>query len=148
MFNKIYIPIDNSDISDKVLMEGLELAKITNACVRIVHVVSLEQIIFGIEMVGVSELKNTLLDIAKQLIEHVKNIPLFKELNAEAVILENYESDIATLVIDDAQNWQAGLFVLGSHHLGSFSHFITGGVAEDIAHKCDIPILLVTKHKT
>jgi nucleotide-binding universal stress UspA family protein len=147
MFKKIYTPIDNSDISDKVLNEALDLAKATNAKLRISHVVNLEQITFGIEMVGVAELKDTLLSIANKFLEHIKASVAEKGIDAEITLLENYGSDLATLIIDDAKGWGADLFILGSHHLGSFSHFITGGVAEDIAHDSDIPILLITKHK-
>lgn len=147
MFKKIYTPVDNSDISDKVLEESLDLAKATGAKLRIAHVVNLEQITFGIEMVGVAELKDTLLSIANKFLEHVKQSVAAKGVDAEIVLLENYGSDLATLIIDDAKVFGADLFVLGSHHLGSFSHFITGGMAEDIAHDSDIPILLITKHK-
>jgi nucleotide-binding universal stress UspA family protein len=147
MFNKIYTPIDNSDVSEKVLNESLELAKNSGAKLRIVHVVNLEQITFGIEMIGVAELKDTLLSIANKFLEHVKQTVAGIGVDAEITLLENYGSDLATLIIDDAKSWGADLFVLGSHHLGSFSHFITGGVAEDIAHDSDIPILLITKHK-
>lgn len=147
MFKRIYTPVDNSDISDKVLNEAIELAKSTAATLRIAHIVNLEQITFGIEMVGVAELKDTLLSIANKFMEHVKSLVKEKGINAEVTLLENYGSDLATLIIDDAKKWGAELFVLGSHHLGSFSHFVTGGVVEDIAQDSDIPILLITKHK-
>lgn len=147
MFHRVYAPIDNSDISDKVLNEALDLVKSSGAQLRIAHVVNLEQITFGIEMVGVAELKDTLLGIANKLLDHVKATIAEKGVTAEVVLLENYGADLATLLIDDAKSWSADLFILGSHHLGSFSHFITGGVAEDIAHDSDIPILLITKHK-
>ena len=147
MFKQIYTPIDNSDISEKVLNESLDLAKATGAKLRIAHVVNLEQITFGIEMVGVTELKDTLLSIANKFLEHIKQLVAGKGVDAEITLLENYGSDLATLIIDDAKSWGADLFILGSHHLGSFSHFITGGVAEDIAHDSDIPILLITRHK-
>ena len=147
MFHRIYAPIDNSDVSDKVLNEALDLVKASGAKLRIAHVVNLEQITFGIEMVGVAELKDTLLGIANKLLAHVKATVEAKGVEAEVVLLENYGSDLATLLIDDAKGWDADLFILGSHHLGSFAHFITGGVAEDIAHDSNIPILLITKHK-
>jgi len=147
MFKKIYTPIDNSDVSDKVLAEALDFAKAAGATLKIVHVVNLEQITFGIEMVGVAELKETLLSIANKFLSHVKELVAQKGVNAEVSLLENYGADLASLIIDDAKEWNTDLFILGSHHLGSFTHFITGGVAEDIAHDCDIPILLITKHK-
>jgi len=147
MFKRIYVPIDNSDISDKVLNEALNLASDKTIKLRIVHAVNLEQITFGIEMVGVAELKDTLLDIAHKLISHAKDVIAKKNIDAEVVLLENYGANLSDLIIDDAKKWNADLFVLGSHHLGSFSHFITGGVVEEIAHDVDIPILLITKHK-
>lgn len=147
MFKRIYAPVDNSDISDKVLAEALDLAKATGAELKIAHVVNLEQITFGIEMVGVGELTDTLKSIANKFLEHIKKLAESKGVKADISLLENYGSDLATLIIDDAKAFKADLFILGSHHLGSFSHFITGGVAEDIAHDSDIPILLITKHK-
>ncbi|MBY0379755.1 MAG: universal stress protein [Burkholderiales bacterium] len=147
MFKRIYVPIDNSDVSDKVLNEALDLAKANGSKVRVAHVVNLEQITFGIEIVGVAELKDTLVEIANKLLTHVRQTIASKDIDAEAILLENYGSDLATIIVDDAREWNADLFVLGSHHLGSLSHFITGGVAEDIAHDAEIPILLITKHK-
>jgi nucleotide-binding universal stress UspA family protein len=129
------------------LHESINLAKATNAKLKIAHVVNLEQITFGIEMVGVTELKDTLLSIANKFLQHIKAVVIDKGVDAEIVLLENYGSDLATIIVDDAKLWDTDLFVLGSHHLGSFSHFITGGVVEDIAHDCNIPILLITKHK-
>lgn len=147
MFKKIYVPIDNSDISDKVLTEAIDLVKATGAELRISHVVNLEQITFGIEMVGVAELKDALLNIGKTLIDQVKTKITEAGVNADVKLIENYGSDIATLISEDARAFGADLFILGSHHLGSFSHFITGGIAEELAHDTQIPILLITKHK-
>ena len=148
MFKKIYVPIDNTDISDKVLREAINLAKSSGAQLRIGHVVNLEQITFGIEMVGVAELKDALLNIGKTLIDQVKARLDSEGVSAEVKLIENYGSDIASLIAADAKEFNADLFVLGSHHLGSFSHFISGGIAEDLANDTDIPILLITKHKS
>lgn len=147
MFKKVYVPIDNSDISEKLLIEALTFAKATNAELRISHVVNFEQITFGIEMVGVAELKETLTEIANKFVAHIKEKMKTLGFDINVSLLENYGGDLASLIIEDAKKWGAELFVLGSHHLGSFSHFITGGVVEDIAHDCEIPILLFTKHK-
>ncbi len=147
MFKKIYVPIDNSDISDKVLGDAIAFAKSSGAKLKISHVVNLEQITFGIEMIGVAELKDTLMGIANRLVEHVKDVLKTNSVEAEVTLLENYGADLASLIVEDAKAWGADLFILGSHHLGSFAHFVTGGIAEDLAHDTNIPILLITKHK-
>lgn len=147
MFRNIYVPVDNTDISDRVLTEAIDLVKSTGAKLRISHIVNLEQITFGVEMVGVAELKDALLNIGKNLIEQIQQKITTAGITAEVKLIENYGSDTATLIVEDAKEFGADLFILGSHHLGSFSHFLTGGIAEDLAHDTDIPILLITKHK-
>lgn len=147
MFNRIYVPIDNSDVSDKVLQEAVKLVKSTNAKLRVAHVVNLEQVTFGIEMVGVAELKDALLGIGQSLINKVKDQLASAGVEAEVKLIENFGFEMSSLVIEDAKEFDADLFILGSHHLGSFSHFITGGIAEDLAKETDVPILLITKHK-
>lgn len=147
MFRRIYVPIDNSDVSDKVLKEAIKLAQSLNAELRISHVVNLEQVTFGIEMVGVSELKEALLGIANKLLDHVRKTIKVANVKAEVHLIENYGSDLVPLLIDDLSKWRADLIVLGSHHLGSFTHFVVGGVVEDLANETEVPILLVTKHK-
>lgn len=147
MFKKIYAPIDNTDVSEKVILEAITLAKANNAELRISHVANLEQITFGIEMIGVAELKDTLIEIGNKLLDHVKDLAKSNNLNVEVKLLESYGADLSELIVEDAKKWNADLFVLGSHHLGAFSHLITGGVVEDIAHDTEIPILLITKHK-
>lgn len=147
MFKKIYVPIDNSDISEKLLIEALTFAKSVNAELRISHVVNFEQITFGIEMIGVAELKDTLTEIANKFVAHTKEKMKALGFDIDVALIDNYGGDLASLIVEDAGKWGADLFILGSHHLGSFSHFITGGVVEDIAHDCEIPILLFTKHK-
>jgi nucleotide-binding universal stress UspA family protein len=92
MFKRVYVPIDNSDISDKVLQEAIDLVKATKAELRISHVVNLEQITFGIEMVGVAELKDALLNIGKTLIEQVKERIAKEGVPAEVKLIENYGS--------------------------------------------------------
>ncbi len=148
MFQKIYVPVDNSDLSDRVLNEALDLAKATKAELRVVHVVNLEQITFGIEMIGVAELKDALLNIGKSLIEQVnQKVKAAAVENVTVQMIENYGDDIGSLIVKDAKAFDADLFVLGTHHLGSFAHFITGGLVEDLTHDTEIPILLITKHK-
>lgn len=147
MFKRIYVPIDNSDISDKILQEAIKLVKSTNSDLRVVHVVNLEQITFGIEMVGVAELKDALVNIGQTLVDQIKEKLELDGVKAEVKLIENYGAEISSLILEDANEYGADLFVLGSHHLGSFAHFITGGIVEDLAHDSEIPILLVTKHK-
>ena len=147
MFNRVYVPIDNSDISDRVLKETMDLVESNGAKLKIVHVVNLEQITFGIEMVGVAELKNDTISAAQKFIEHVKETLKTRAIQAEIVLLENYGAGLANLIINDAKDWNADLFIIGSHNLGSFTHLIAGGVAENIAQNLEIPILLIPKHK-
>ena len=148
MFNRVYVPIDNSDISEHVLNKAIELVKSSSSAkLKIAHVVNLEQMTFGIEMIGANELKDDILSIAKKFIEHIKESLKNKNVQAEIVLLENYGAGLSDLLLEDAKAWDADLFMIGSHNLGSFTHLIAGGVAEDISHDASIPILLIPKRK-
>ena len=147
MFKRIYVPIDHSDVSMKVLHEAMDLVESSSAKLKIAHVINLEQISFGIEMVGVAELKDTLIAVGQKFVGHLKDLVQKRGLQAEIVLIENYGAGLSKLIIEDAKTWDADLFVIGSHHLGSFTHLITGGIAEDISHESNIPILLIPKHK-
>lgn len=146
MFNRVYVSIDNSDVSEHVLHEAIDLVNSYGAKLKIAHVVNLEQITFGIEMVGVANLKDSLLDSAKKFIEHIKEILKTRNIDAEIVLLENYGTGLANIILEDAKAYGTDLFIIGSHNLGSFTHLITGGVAEDIANDSEIPILLIPRH--
>ncbi len=147
MFHKIYVPVDSSDVSEHILNKAIELALSNNAKLRIAHVVNFEQMTFGIEMIGANELKDSILSIAKEFVEHIKETIKNKHVQAEIVLLENYGAGLSNLLLEDAKAWHTDLFIIGSHNLGSFSHLIAGGVAEDISQGSNIPILLIPKHK-
>ena len=67
--------------------------------------VNLEQITFGIEMVGVAELKDALLNIGKTLIDQVKERIAKEGVSAEVKLIENYGSDIGSLIAEDAKEF-------------------------------------------
>ena len=148
MFNRIYVPIDNSDISEHILNKAIELVKSNStAKLKVAHVVNLEQMTFGIEMIGANELKDSILSVAKKFVEHIKETLKNKNVQAEIVLLENYGAGLSSILLEDAKAWGTDLFIIGSHNLGSFTHLITGGVAEDISQGSTIPILLIPQHK-
>ena len=143
MFKKVYVPIDNSEISNKILQEAIDLVKATRAELRISHVIDLRYITFGFEKVGVAELKDALISIGKTLIDQAKAFTDREGIIAEVKLIENHGSDTISLIADDAKEFAADLFILGSHHLNFSSPFVSGGIVDNLVYKTQIPILLI-----
>jgi nucleotide-binding universal stress UspA family protein len=150
MFKKIYVPLDNSDVSDKLLKEVIKLAKDNTCHIRFAHVLNTPLLTYGTEMFGAADLENTILKIGQQLKEHVNKVIAQANLtaNTEFVLLnkENKTLELSHILVADATKWNADLFVLGSHHLGSITHVLSGGVVEKITKLSKIPLLIVTNH--
>jgi len=147
MFKRIYVPLDNSDVSDKVLRKVIDLVEgKSDVVVKVVHVVNLEQVAYGIGFIGSVDLKDTFMKIGNDLLDHAKKLLADANIKSESALLEDYIDNVATLLIKDAEQFGADLIAVGSHRLGGFSHFISGGVVEDLTNHSEVPLLLVTSH--
>ena len=148
MYKKIYIPIDNSDLSDKVLDEGIKLCENLNAELRVVHIIDLAHVTYGIEVIGLSEVKEALIKVATKLKSHILKKLQKTNLHYTVELIETYDLNVADLIIDDSNKWNADLLILGTHKLGSLTHIVSGGVIENISHLYNKPILLINKLKS
>ncbi len=147
MFKRVYVPVDNSDLCDKVLDESIKLCENLNAELRVVHVINLAHVTYGIEVIGFNEVKDAIIKVANRLKAHIVNKLQQTNLKFEVIIFETYDLNISDIIIEDSNKWKADLLILGTHRLGSLSHMISGGVVESISHNYHIPILLVNKYK-
>ena len=146
MFKRIYTSVDNSDVAQKVLTAAINLAKTTNATLKVVHVINVNQVNYNVEMFGVMEIKSALLASANQVKQHVLDILKEQQFTADVAILEENQSTLDQALLKDAKAWNADLLILGSHHLGSVTHLFHGGVIEAISKASSIPMLLISKN--
>lgn len=71
---------------------------------------------------------------------------LARSLGVEKVVVQAIEGDPASVLLEAAKDFDAGLIVVGSKGLTSAAHFILGSVASSVAHHapCDVLVAHTT----
>ena len=69
------------------------------------------------------------------------------EVTPEIKILESWGDKIASVLWDDAKNWQADLVVMGTHGWSGLMHILMGSVAEGLLKLVEVPILLIRNNE-
>lgn len=147
MYRRILVAIDGSDISSLALDQAVQLAADQRARLRIVHVVDLYQ--YATPVADGYAFDPTLLWEASR--EEGRQALLVAEAKArsaavdvETAMLEGDATQrVASLVVKDAQHWDADLIVLGTHGRRGFDRIFLGSVAETLVRMAPTPVLLV-----
>ncbi len=143
---KILIAVDDSKYSDIAASYGATLARKLEAKIAFVHVNELPVVpplasdpLVGEPNLMVPELMEVQEEAGKS---------LFDRLRQEYGIEDTPEFFTRTgmpkdEILDVADEWGAGMIVLGTHGRTGFDHFISGSVAEKIARHAKCPVLIV-----
>lgn len=148
MFKRIYIAIDESDLSERVLDEGIGLMKSFNASARVTNVADFTQFNLGIDVIGIEGLQEGVVNMSKELLD--KTCDRFKRHNITNYTtdsLSNVGGSVADTILQDAKEWGADMIVLGVHNLNFFTKLFTGSVIDGIVNNCSIPIMLIPSIK-
>lgn len=144
MYQRIFVPVDDSDTSNLALAEACKLAKACGARVRLVHVVDLAQFGWGgTEFLDASELQKSVKEAGEQVLSQAKQKAAALGIEPEGQILESWGDKIASVLMEDAANWGADLVVMGTHGWTGVMHLLMGSVAEGLLKLSDVPVLLV-----
>ena len=144
MYQRIFVPVDDSDTSNLALNEACRLAKELGASVRLVHVVDLAQFgCGGTEFLDASELQKSIKQAGEQVLGQAEAKAKAAGIEPEGKILESWGDKIASVLIEDATQWGADLIVMGTHGWTGLMHILMGSVAEGLLKQSDVPVLLV-----
>lgn len=144
MYQRIVVPVDNSNTSQAALQEVRRFASELNAKVRLVHVIDLAQFAWSAnEFMDVPQLQETLRQTGKTLLDEA--VASLKEVGVEpeVALLETWGGLLAKAIIEDARQWQADLVIMGTHGYGGLTHMLLGSVAEGVIRHGTVPVLLV-----
>ena len=117
MYQRILIPVDGSDTSTKALVAGLQMARDSGGCVRLVHVVEELAYLTGYEQFGgySGELIAAMRETANKVLADAMAIALSAGVEADTLLFDNFGSRLAEVVADAAKQWNADLIVVGTH---------------------------------
>ncbi|MCQ4145066.1 MULTISPECIES: universal stress protein [Vogesella] len=144
MYQRIFVPVDDSETSALALAEACKLAKEVGAAVKMVHVVDLAQFGWGgAEFLDAAELQGSIREAGEQVLSQARTRAEALGVVPETAIIESWGDRIASVIMDDASKWGADLLVMGTHGIGGLMHLLLGSVAEGVLKIADVPVLLV-----
>ncbi len=142
---KILFPTDFSEASHYALAYAVEMKKILNAELEIVHILFDEGniVAFYIPQMGMP-MQNLSPDFEdgarKQFDEFVANAPELKDVEFTTKILRgNPYSEI----IKEAENGNFDMIIIGTHGRTGLEHVLFGSTAELVVRKAPCPVLTV-----
>ena len=144
MYQRILVPVDDSNTSAAALSESTRLALDQQAQVRLVHVIDLAQFAWSAnEFLDVPQLQDSLRKSGEQLLARYAATLREQNINAETALLEAWGGNLARAIIDDATGWKADVLVMGTHGYSGLTHLLLGSVAEGVMRHTTTPLLLV-----
>ena len=141
-FKKILIAVDNSTCAEKAAKAGYEMASKFNAEIALLNIIEPMPTNLGTDFT-----------LAPVFLEMYDN----SEENSHVLLKEmenKYGNGIATTylstmdtashgIIQQAEQWNAELIVIGTHGRTGINHLLMGSVAESVARKSSCPVLIV-----
>ncbi|WP_018150032.1 universal stress protein [Leeia oryzae] len=144
MYQRIFVPVDESQTSGVALTEAIRFAQDQHAIIRLVHVVDLAQFFWGgAEFIDTSELQQNLINAGQKVLAEAEARVKDAGINVDSQLHQTYGERIARVITDDAKAWNADIVVMGTHGKRGFDHLLLGSVAEGVMRMATTPILMI-----
>ncbi len=139
---KILVPLDFSDVTERVLETTADLARDLGAKVLLVHVItpSIVMTAYGITEDQAPEALQKERERAEDEIERCRDKLASSDLDAETVIVQGSPAES---IIDVAHQHNIDLVVMGSHGHGALYEFIVGSTTRGVLKRFAGPVMLV-----
>ena len=141
MFKRILVPVDGSPTSDKALALALQLARESDASVRLVHSFDELSYLTGFEVLP------QIIDDARRYAEQVLGdglkLATAHHVPADSRLLEAPGRRLGELVAEAARDFHADLIVVGTHGRHGIGRVALGSGAEQVIRSAPVPVLAV-----
>lgn len=137
MFNQLLLAMDSSDHSKRALGEAKELAKLSGANVRVLHVRDATSSGRGgpVWHEGQEE--------AAALVDETVSELQAAGIESSGVVRDSMIGATAREILDEAQQCQASLIVMGSRGHSEFTDLVIGSVAHKVLNHGSLPVLII-----
>ena len=141
-FKRILIAVDNSTCAEKAAKTGYEMAELYGAEVALLNIVEPAPPIanpdFGFTPAIIDVYDNSL-ENSHVLLEEIEKKFGNSRKTTHLSILDTATNGI----LQQSEEWQADLIVIGTHGRTGLNHFLMGSVAEHVARKAACPVLII-----
>ncbi len=146
MYSRILVAIDGSPGATHALQHAVGLAKGLSASLRIIHVVDIGLLPYGPELgIDIDAQLDARYAAAEKILAAARDSVQAPELEVETRLLDTATpvQHVAAAIAEAASGWPADLLVLGTHGRRGVERWLLGSVAEGVARRSTVPVLLV-----
>ena len=149
MYERILVPVDGSDASNRGLQEAIRLSKALGGELRLVHIVDDSALALNPEAgIAAAPLVADFAQAGKAVLEDARGVAQAEGLDASVVLHENFSGRVADLIVEEARKWRAEVIVMGTHGRRGVRHAVLGSDAEAVVQRAEVPVLLVRSTRT
>jgi nucleotide-binding universal stress UspA family protein len=144
MYQRILVPIDGSETSDRALGEAIKLAA-GKAQLRLIYVIEEGYALDaeGYAFIDYGALQEAFRKTGERLLAQASEMVRKSGMTAETAVLDVPGERTARVIDNDAQNWKADLIVIGTHGRSGVGRLLLGSVAEEVVRGASAPVLLI-----
>jgi nucleotide-binding universal stress UspA family protein len=148
MYKQILCPVDGSSTSDCGMVEAIQLAKDQKAKIRFLHVVdNYFPIMDATGDLNFIDLTEILRENGKKILKKAEAAASKAGVTANSKMVESTRAQIHKYIIDQINECNADLIVMGTHGLRGFERLVMGSDAETVVRTSPVPVLLVRNTK-
>lgn len=137
---RLLLPVDGSRFSRRAAARALDLGEESAGALLVVSILDVPP---GF-MAEVPEVARDLRDKAEGLVAGVAREAVSRGLACQTKVAEGSAHRI---IVESAQEWGAGLIVMGSHGRTGLRRLLMGSVTERVVSQAPCPVLVVKVHK-
>jgi len=141
-YQRILVPVDGSPTSNAGMDEAIRLAKLTDARMRLVHVLDGKLLAIGCETY-VGDVLGMLSEAGARILTEAKARVESCGVPVDTFMTETFGERVCDVVADQANAWKADLIVIGTHGRRGARRLVLGSDAEQIVRSAAVPVLLV-----
>lgn len=145
MYEKILVPVDGSETSNKALDEAVRMARLSGGRIRLLHVVGpmIQVSGYDLPVTYLNEVQEALMRAGEDVITEAKDRVADASLLFDTKVVESSITRVSEVIVDHAQSWGADLIVIGTHGRRGVKRMVLGSDAEQVVRMSPVPVLLV-----
>ena len=149
MYKRIVVPVDGSETAQKALTTALQMARESNGCVHLVHVVE------GLTPMAADpygaysgEVVEVMRQSGRKILDDALALARAEGVQANTQLFDNFGERLAEVVADSATRFNADLMVVGTHGRRGLGRVLMGSGAEQIIRLSPVPVLVLRSIRT
>jgi nucleotide-binding universal stress UspA family protein len=145
MYTRIFVPVDNSDTSNRALDEAIKLAKKEGAVLLLAHIVETPtHSIHSRDELEMLASERPEMKIGAEIMKAAALRASESGITPEEIALNIPAGlTVAKALHDAAISNKADLIVMGTHGRSGLKHLLLGSVAEGMLRIADLPVLML-----